>query len=74
MRADGALEKKLDAFKYAVDKTASALSNKQLVPNVYFAGGGSKNGSMPNGAALIQLMTAKYAQDLGIGKITPTTK
>lgn len=73
MMADGALEKKLEAYKYAVKQTAAALGNKQLVPSVYFAGGEGKGGSMPNGAALIQLMTAKYAQDLGIGKIKPAS-
>lgn len=64
MAADNALEKRLDAFVEISRAYAAALRDKQLVPGVVIAGGGS-NGT-PNATDLISLLTAKAANDLGL--------
>lgn len=71
MLADGALEKKLDAYVKSVEAMASALTNKQLVPQIVITGGGKQGGS--NATDLINLMTAKFAKDLNVN-VKPDTK
>jgi len=71
MDADGALEIKVDAYKYAVDKFASAIASYQgaWVPAIVQ---GSSNGagvaSTPGGAAteLLNLFAIKAARDLAL--------
>lgn len=63
MLADGALEKRLDAYVKSVEAMAKALTNKRLVPEIYMGGSGK---GVPSATQLIDLMTAKFAKDLGI--------
>ena len=67
MLADGALEKRLGAYVRSVEAMAKALTDKQLVPQVYMGGNGK---GVPNATQLIDLMTAKFAKDLGLDAIT----
>jgi regulator of protease activity HflC (stomatin/prohibitin superfamily) len=71
MLADGALEKRLDAYVESVKAMAAALTDKQLVPQVYMGGGDGKGA--PNATDLVNLMTAKFARDLGIKDVPKTT-
>lgn len=70
MMADGALTLKLDAFKYAVDRNATAIekSTNPLVPaNVIINGGGDgSNASYPSVSALLQMMTLNEASKLKV--------
>lgn len=71
MRADNALEKRLDAFVEVSKAYADALKDKQLVPGVVIGGG--QEGGQPNATDLISLLTAKAAQDLGVA-VTEKTR
>lgn len=63
MEADNALEMRLNAQVEIQRAYAEALSNKRLVPNVIVGANGS-GGATNSALDLIQLMTAKFAQDL----------
>lgn len=69
MRADGALEKKLEAFVRVSEMYASAIKDYKgsWVPNIVM-GGPSGTGNPPGGAALslVDLLTAKTARDLSL--------
>jgi regulator of protease activity HflC (stomatin/prohibitin superfamily) len=71
MLADGALEKRLEAYVKSVEAMAGALTDKRLVPEVYMGGNGE---GAPNATELINLMTAKFARDLGVGSVPTGTK
>ena len=71
MLADGALEKRLDAYVKSVEAMAKALTDKRLVPEVYMGGSGK---GVPSSTELINLMTAKFAKDLGIGPVPKNVK
>lgn len=65
MTADGALDKKLEAYKYVNEKYAAALAAYQgnLVPTVVT---GSSAGKTGNAVDFMDLLTVKTAKDLAI--------
>lgn len=70
MEADGALDKKLEAYKYAVDKQSAAIANITL-PQIMINSDGSnnKNGgssSMAGMDLLLQMMLINTAKSLGL--------
>lgn len=68
MEADGALDKKLEAYKYAVEKQSEAIANINL-PQIMINGEGSnKNGSnsMAGMDLLLQMMLINTAKSLGL--------
>ena len=73
MEADGALEKKLEAFVSINSAYATALSNFKgnLVPSVVMAGG-TGNGSQSSAADVIDLFKVKVAKDLALDASLPT--
>lgn len=69
MAADGALEKKLDAWLKAQQAYATAIGQYRgaWVPSVVFGGANGNGAGTENGAQqLISLLTAKTAIDLGL--------
>jgi hypothetical protein len=67
MEADGALDKKLEAIVAINERYAQAIEKAQpgaWVPSVQMGGGGATAGQ--SSTALVDLMTAKTARDLGI--------
>jgi len=66
MSADGALQIKIDAYKYAVDRWAQAIENYtgNWVPTVVMGGAGAEAGSGAN--ALLEMLGAKFANDLAL--------
>jgi regulator of protease activity HflC (stomatin/prohibitin superfamily) len=66
MAADGGLDKKLDAYKYAVDKMAGAIQNYKgnWVPMVVNGGGNAGAGS--GAQTLVDAFTLKTLKDLGL--------
>ena len=69
MMADGALEKKLDALVKINGHYAEAFGKQSLVPQITMGGSGSNSGS--NAAALVDLMTASTAKQLGVSLQVP---
>jgi len=68
MEADGQLDKKLEALVAINEKYADAIKSAQpgaWSPQVVLGGSGGANGGQ-NASALIDLMTAKTAKELGI--------
>lgn len=68
MEADGALDKKLEAYKYAVEQQAKAIANLQL-PQIMITGGeGGKNGNstLAGMDTLLQMMLINTAKNLGL--------
>lgn len=66
MNADGGLDKKLEVYKEVSFKYATAIENAQpgaWTPAVVM-GGGNSTGS--NASALVDMLTAKAAKDIGI--------
>lgn len=66
MNADGALDKKLDAYKFVMEKFAYAVKDYQgnWVPTVVSGGG---NGQAGSGAlSMMELLSVKAAHDLGL--------
>lgn len=65
MSADGALEKKLDAYVLVQQNWAEAFQNYNgaLVPQIQTGGG---NGNNSNALNLMDIMTIKAAKDLGL--------
>ncbi len=69
MSADGALDKKLDAFKYAVDRNAAAIENSKqpLVPAIVIGG----TESAPNGGSVANLLNMMMVNEAKKLKINP---
>ena len=69
MEADGALDKKLEAYKYAVEKQSEAIANITL-PQIMINGdnANNKNGSssMAGMDLLLQMMLINTAKSLGL--------
>ena len=67
MQADGALDKKLDAYKVVQGYWANAFKDfkGQMVPGVQMGGGAGSN-SASNTSALVDMLTAKTAKDLAV--------
>jgi hypothetical protein len=76
MEADGALEKKLQAYMEVSKLYAAAIQNYKgnWVPNVVM-GGGNGNGTHPTAGSgaqeLIDLLTVKTAKELGLDMVIP---
>jgi len=64
MEADGALEQKLETYKYVMDKFAKAVGQQKWVPNVQMGTSGGEGGN--EAANLINILTAKSLKDLGL--------
>lgn len=68
MAADGALDKKLEAYVAVNASWADAFSkyNYQMVPSVVSGGTGANQNALGNASAFTELLTVKAARDLGI--------
>jgi len=72
IKANGALELKLNAYKYAVDKMAKAIENRKVPSSLVIMGSnGTGTGSDLSGSSssineLLQIIAAKSAKDLAI--------
>ena len=64
MVADGALRQKLDAYIQVMGIFAQEFGKQKWVPEIQMGGGRGKTGSSVTG--LMELLTAKTAQDLGL--------
>lgn len=71
MAADNALEQRLDAYKYGVDKIANAIATHQgsWVPNVMI--GSSANGGLSTVQSLLDMALVNQARQLGLD-LTPS--
>lgn len=69
MEADGALDKKLEAYKYAVEKQSEAIANINL-PQIMINGDSANNKNGSNAMAgmdlLLQMMLINTAKSLGL--------
>lgn len=65
MQADGALQRKLDAYVAVQQRFAEAIEKQSWVPHISMGGNGSANGG-ENASQLIQLLEAKTAKDLSL--------
>jgi len=78
MEADGALEKKLDAWVQVNSLYAAALKDikQPIVPQVVTGGGSGSGGSGGGSSAvdLIEMLKAKTAHDLGVSIGAPASK
>jgi len=65
MKADNALQIRVDAYKTVMIAFAENLPKQKLVPDVYIAGSGNdeSGGSV---SQLVNLLTAKFAKDLAL--------
>jgi len=70
MVANGALDQKLEAYKVVQGYWANAFAKfgGQMVPSVVMGGDGKAQSSAGNAQALVELLTAKTAQDLALDK------
>jgi len=68
MNADGALDKKLEAYVEVQKNWAEAFSKfgGQMVPGVVMGGSASGSSAAGNAQGLVELLTAKTARDLGM--------
>ena len=66
--ADGALEKKLDAWVKVNQAYASAFSAQRMVPDVVMGG---SSGSSSNASQLVDLLTATTARQIGLSMQVP---
>lgn len=76
MEADGALEKKLEAYKYAVEKQSEAIANLNL-PQIIITNDNNKNGganAMAGMDMLLQMMLINTAKSLGLDMSVKSTK
>jgi len=74
MSADGALDKKIDAYKFSVEKFADAIKGYQgnWVPSVVMGGQGGGQSTAGSGAmTLMELLSVKAARDLGLDLNVP---
>lgn len=69
MTADGALDKKLEAFKYAVDRNAAAIENSKqpLVPSIVIGG----TDAAPNGGSVNNLLNMMLINEAKKLKLNP---
>jgi hypothetical protein len=68
MAADGALQQRLDAYKYGVDRMATAIEKHQgaWVPSVMVGGGPNSGGSFSSVQGLIDLALVNQAKQMGL--------
>ncbi len=64
MEADGALEQKLDAYKYVMEHFADAVAKQKWVPEIMM--GGAQDGNRNEAANLIDIFTASSLKNLGL--------
>lgn len=62
MSANGALEQKIEAYKYGVDRFADAMSKQPVVPSIVFGGGSQTTTS----TAIMEMLQVKLARDLAL--------
>ncbi len=65
MEADGALDKKLDAYIKVMQTFASEFGKQKLVPETQIISGSANNGQI-NASNFIDLLTAKTLKDLNV--------
>jgi len=63
MEADGALEQKLDAYKYVMNVAFTEFGKQKWVPEIQM---GSSGEGSTGASALIDILTAKTLKDLGL--------
>lgn len=71
MKADNALEKRLEAFVRVSESFAAAIRDKRLVPEVVVSG--DWGAGQTNATDVIALLMAKSARDLGVAVIEGST-
>lgn len=73
MDADGALDKKLEAWVKVNELYANAFKDfkGQMVPNVMMGGSSSASTSLSNAQGLVELLTAKTAKDIALDMSVP---
>jgi len=64
MGADGALTQKLDAYKYAIDRMASAIEKQKWVPEIQMGGTGTQ--ASTGAQQMIDMLMIKVAKDLSL--------
>jgi len=72
MKADVALEKKLETYKSVMASFAEAMKDKNLVPQVYISSDWSNGWS--SASDFMNLMTASVVKDLWLNLNIPTKK
>ena len=71
LQADGALEQKLATYTQVMGQFATAFGQQKWVPEVQMVGGSAGNQPGNEAANLINLLTAKTLQDLGLDLSVP---
>lgn len=70
IQANGALEQKIEAYKYGVDRIADALAKYKAPQNVTVLGGGNANSTLSGApdavSSFLQLLTANQAKQLSL--------
>jgi len=66
MKADNALQIRVDAYKTVMIAFAENLPKQKLVPDVYIAGSGNDESGGGSVSQLVNLLTAKFAKDLAL--------
>lgn len=66
IQSNGALEQKLEAYVKVQTAAWQALAGNQLVPTVVFGGNTGLTSGTSNAQALIDMLSAKTAKDLGL--------
>jgi len=64
MGADGALTQKLDAYKYAIDRMASAVEKQKWVPEIQMGNAGTQ--ASTGAQQMIDMLMIKVAKDLSL--------
>jgi hypothetical protein len=64
MGADGALTQKLDAYKYAIDRMASAIEKQKWVPEIQMGNAGTQ--ASTGAQQMIDMLMIKVAKDLSL--------
>lgn len=64
MGADGALTQKLDAYKYAIDRMASAVEKQKWVPEIQMGNTGTQ--ASTGAQQMIDMLMIKIAKDLSL--------
>ena len=64
MSADGALTQKLDAYKYAIDRMASAIEKQKWVPEIQMGSVGTQ--ASTGAQQMIDMLMIKVAKDLSL--------
>ncbi|PIR69223.1 MAG: hypothetical protein COU47_03945 [Candidatus Niyogibacteria bacterium CG10_big_fil_rev_8_21_14_0_10_46_36] len=71
MEADGALQQKIEAYKFVMAKFAEEFGKQKWVPEVMMSTGNGTSAPGNEAANLLNLFTAKVLQDLGLDMSVP---